>query len=52
VYCHWGDNYAFEVARALNLDPHEGVLRLGLAHYNTLEEIDQALEMIKVTLAA
>ena len=51
VYCHWGDNYAFEVARALNLDPHEGVLRLGLAHYNTLEEIDQALEMIKATLA-
>ncbi len=52
VYCHWGDNYAFEVARALNLDPHEGVLRLGLAHYNTLDEVDQALEMIKATLAA
>lgn len=52
VYCHWGDNYAFEVARALNLDPDEGVLRLGLAHYNTTEEVDQALQVIKTTLAA
>jgi selenocysteine lyase/cysteine desulfurase len=40
------------VARALNLDPNEGVLRLGLAHYNTLEEVDQGLEAIRKTLAA
>ena len=52
VYCHWGDNYAFEVARALNLDPDEGVLRLGLAHYNTLDEVDQGLAIIRETLAA
>jgi cysteine desulfurase family protein (TIGR01976 family) len=52
LFCHWGDNYAFEVARALNLDPDEGVLRLGLAHYNTLGEVEQALEMIRATLAA
>jgi len=52
LFCHWGDNYAFEVARALNLDPDEGVLRLGLAHYNTLGEVEQALQMIRSTLAA
>ena len=52
LFCHWGDNYAFEVARALNLDPDEGVLRLGLAHYNTLGEVERALEMIRATLAA
>ena len=52
LFCHWGDNYAFEVARALNLDPDEGVLRLGLAHYNTLGEVEQALKMIRSTLAA
>ena len=52
LFCHWGDNYAFEVARALNLDPDVGVLRLGLAHYNTLGEVEQALEMIRATLAA
>ena len=51
VYCHWGDNYAFEVARALELDPEEGVLRLGLAHYNTIEEVDEALAIIQSTLA-
>ena len=51
VYCHWGDNYAFEVARALALDPYEGVLRLGLGHYNTLGEVDEALASIERVLA-
>ena len=52
VYCHWGDNYAFEVARALALDPHEGVLRLGVGHYNTLGEINEALRAIEGVLSA
>lgn len=52
VYCHWGDNYAFEVARALELDPNEGVLRLGVGHYNTLGEIDEALSVIEDVLSA
>ncbi len=51
LYCHWGDNYAFEVARALGLDPVEGVVRLGLAHYNTRAEVDEALNLIEATLA-
>ena len=52
VYCHWGDNYAFEVARALALDPHEGVLRLGVGHYNTSGEINEALNAIEGVLSA
>lgn len=52
VYCHWGDNYAFEVARALELDPHEGVLRLGVGHYNTSSEINEALCAIEGVLSA
>jgi len=52
VYCHWGDNYAFEVARALALDPNEGVLRLGVGHYNTLGEINEALSAIEGVLSA
>ena len=52
VYCHWGDNYAFEVARALALDPNEGVLRLGVGHYNTLGEINEALRAIEGVLSA
>ena len=51
VYCHWGDNYAYEVARALQLDPHEGVLRLGIGHYNTMEEIEEALGFIQSALS-
>ena len=52
VYCHWGDNYAFEVARALALDPHEGVLRLGVGHYNTSDEMNEALRAIEGVLSA
>ena len=52
VYCHWGDNYAFEVGRALALDPHEGVLRLGVGHYNTSGEINEALRAIEGVLSA
>ena len=52
LYCHWGDNYAFEVAKALDLDPQEGVLRLGIGHYNTLDEVAEALTLIEGVLAA
>jgi cysteine desulfurase family protein (TIGR01976 family) len=52
LYCHWGDNYAFEVAKALGLDPEEGVVRLGLGHYNTAEEVGEALTLIEGVLAA
>ena len=51
VFCHWGDNYAFEVGRALGLDPQEGVLRLGLAHYNTVTEVEEALAIISNVLS-
>ena len=52
LYCHWGDNYAFEVAKALDLDPKEGVLRLGIGHYNTADEVAEALTLIEDVLAA
>ena len=52
LYCHWGDNYAFEVAKALELDPREGVLRLGIGHYNTVDEVAEALTLIEGVLAA
>jgi selenocysteine lyase/cysteine desulfurase len=35
-----GHNYAYELARYLGLDEQEGVLRIGLAHYNTAAEVD------------
>lgn len=39
-----GHNYAYEVARFLGLDEREGVLRIGLAHYNTQSEVERIVE--------
>jgi len=42
--CIWsGHNYALEVVRQLGLDEKAGVVRIGIAHYNTMEEIDRTL---------
>jgi len=38
-----GHNYAYEVVRQLGLDEDNGVVRIGLAHYNTADEVDKAL---------
>ncbi len=42
-----GHNYALEVARHLGLDEAEGVLRIGLAHYNTAGEVDRIVGALK-----
>ncbi len=36
-----GDFYAWELIRALGLDDAGGLLRIGLVHYNTVEEADR-----------
>ena len=41
-----GHNYAIELVGALGLLDKGGVLRIGMAHYNTAEEIDQTLAAI------
>jgi selenocysteine lyase/cysteine desulfurase len=46
-----GHNYALEVVRHLGLDEQDGVLRIGLAHYNTVDEIDRIIESLKALLA-
>jgi cysteine desulfurase family protein (TIGR01976 family) len=45
-----GHNYAYEVARALQLDEREGVLRIGLAHYNTRAEVERIVGALKALL--
>jgi selenocysteine lyase/cysteine desulfurase len=37
----WGDYYAVEIMHRLGLP--EGALRLGIVHYNTVEEVDRLL---------
>lgn len=45
-----GHNYALEVARFLGLDEQEGVLRIGLAHYNTAAEVDRVIASLRKLL--
>jgi selenocysteine lyase/cysteine desulfurase len=50
--CVWsGHNYAYEVVKALGLDERTGVLRIGLAHYNTPGEVDRAITALDRLLA-
>lgn len=46
----FGHNYAMESARHLGLSEDEGVLRIGLAHYNTQAEIDRVLGALKTLM--
>jgi len=43
----WNGNfYALAVTERLGLEPHGGLLRVGLAHYNTEEEIDFLIDVL------
>ena len=44
-----GNYYALELTEQLNLEP-EGMVRLGLVHYNTLEEVDRLLQALQEIL--
>ena len=45
--CTWdGDYYAYELIRALGLAESGGMVRVGLAHYNTTDEIDALVEAV------
>ena len=45
-----GSNYAIEVLRHLGLDENEGMLRVGLAHYNTQAEVDRIIASLNKLL--
>ena len=45
--CAWdGDGYARELFDALGVTEAGGAVRLGVVHYNTVEEVDRAVEAI------
>jgi cysteine desulfurase family protein (TIGR01976 family) len=46
VFTWHGDHYAKLLIERLGLADRGGTLRLGIAHYNTASEIDQALELL------
>jgi cysteine desulfurase family protein (TIGR01976 family) len=45
-----GHNYALEIVRHLGIDDATGVLRIGMAHYNTPEEVDATLNALEEIL--
>jgi len=50
IYVWDGHNYAIEPATQLGLMESGGVVRVGIAHYNTMEEVDRTLETIAASL--
>ena len=52
IYVWDGHNYAIEPVNHLGLMEGGGVVRVGLAHYNTAKEIDRTLEVIATHLEA
>jgi selenocysteine lyase/cysteine desulfurase len=52
VFVWSGHNYALEVVRHLGIDENCGVLRIGLVHYNTDEDVDRTLASLDKVLRA
>ena len=46
-----GHNYAVEVVRHLGIPENEGVVRIGMAHYNTEAEVAATLAAVKSAIA-
>ncbi|MEP1612486.1 MAG: cysteine desulfurase-like protein [Roseobacter sp.] len=50
IFVWHGHNYAYEPARSLGLPLDEGVVRIGLSHYNTKEEVEAIITGIERTI--
>ena len=51
IFVWAGHNYALEVVRQLGIPDDEGVLRIGIAHYNTEAEVDAAIAAVARAVA-
>ena len=51
IFAWSGDNYALEVARALQINESGGAVRIGAVHYNSADEIDKVLDALEAILA-
>jgi cysteine desulfurase family protein (TIGR01976 family) len=49
IFVWHGHNYAYEPARSLDLPIDEGVMRIGLSHYNTKKEVEAVVASIEHT---
>lgn len=46
IFAWNGNFYALSISERLGVEPSGGLVRLGLAHYNTLDEVDRCLAVI------
>ena len=45
-----GHMYAYHLCEALGLDPEDGVVRVSLVHYNTMDEVERLIEVLETAL--
>lgn len=50
VGCSSGHFYARRCIEALGIDPDDGVVRISMVHYNTMEEVDRVIKGLEVIL--
>jgi cysteine desulfurase family protein (TIGR01976 family) len=46
----YGNMYAYRLVTALGLNPDDGVVRVSVVHYNTVEEIDRLISVLETVL--
>jgi cysteine desulfurase family protein (TIGR01976 family) len=51
IFVWSGHNFALETVRSLGINEDEGVVRIGLVHYNTAEEIDAAVAAVDAAIS-
>jgi len=45
-----GHMYAYHLCEALGLDPEDGVVRVSLVHYNTMDEVERLIEVLETAM--
>jgi cysteine desulfurase family protein (TIGR01976 family) len=50
IAVRWGHFYAYRAVDALGLLPQDGVVRVSLAHYNTVDEVERLVEALDAVL--
>ncbi len=50
VAIRWGHFYAYRLIQDLDLEKQNGVVRISLVHYNTLEETDRLIKALDYAL--
>ena len=46
IFVWSGHNYAWEIVHQLGIPADQGVVRIGIAHYNTPDEIEETIEAV------